>query len=63
MSKMKGHLIKQQLVRCNRCHWYGYDYDLTPILVSVDPDTKTEVYTSGCPACLTDDKLEYKEEI
>lgn len=66
MSKM-GQLYQQryenrQAVKCNRCHWFGYDYQLKPAY-KPNPSAPGDVIpTPACPACLSDQWLEYKED-
>ena len=49
-------------VRCNQCKWMGMLDDLKPIFIynPFNPDNSTQ--EPACPACLSDDMLEYKED-
>jgi len=50
-------------VRCNRCGWEGYTPQLKAVYVA-HPNCPGDVVTEpGCPACLSDQFLEYKEEV
>jgi len=65
MSKMGRHFLecheKRVAARCNRCNWFGYDYELKPISVLNPKELGDIIRVPGCPACLTDDMIEYKE--
>jgi len=48
-------------VRCSRCHWSGYTPQLS-VVYKPDPIRQGDVIpTPGCPACLSDQHLEYYE--
>lgn len=49
---------EQYEVHCNRCNWWGYKSQLKLLY---KPDT-VRIAPLGCPACLSDKWLEYKEE-
>lgn len=49
-------------VRCNRCHWEGTDDQLKSIAVLNPMCSDDVVYEPGCPACLSDQWLEYEED-
>ncbi|GAG79254.1 unnamed protein product [marine sediment metagenome] len=46
-------------VHCGRCHWWGMIEQLVPVCVVVHRDVAKEL---GCPICLSDQWLEYKED-
>lgn len=46
-------------VRCRRCHWEGRASELKAIFVI--HLTTTEALEAGCPACFSDQYLEYEE--
>lgn len=54
------------LVRCNRCHWEGKFSQLIYIhsLIYSRKSKKSGdiIPRGGCPACLTHDMLEWKED-
>ena len=49
-------------VRCSRCGWEGLDKDLRLVHRPNPVDPTDVVPESGCPACLSYQHLEYKEE-
>lgn len=46
-------------VRCGQCGWQGDDSKLTVVYV---PDRDDVIPEAGCPACLSEQYLEFKEE-
>ncbi len=48
-------------VHCNRCNWQGMTDQLKAIYKSNSSEPGDITPTPGCPACLSDQWLEYKE--
>ena len=50
-------------VRCGRCHWSGYTPQLVRVYVAHPNCPGDVVPEAGCPACRSDQYLEYKDEM
>lgn len=49
-------------VHCGRCHWWG-TLDQLKSIYKLNPTDPTDVIPeAGCPMCLSDQWLEYKED-
>ena len=49
-------------VRCGRCKWEGKAMQLKPVYVPNPTDPTDVLAEPGCPACMSDQYLEYKED-
>ena len=49
-------------VSCHTCGWSGEEEELVCIYVSNPQEIGDVIPVPGCPACLTDTKLEYREK-